>query len=103
MPVMTRDEQIKSALELLDPPPGRRDECERSISSALDYIDREATAGVIGSKKYKIALGRFEKSLKGAENARRKLIGPERQWIERGARDCRRSISRPGLPIANRC
>jgi hypothetical protein len=78
---------MQSALRLLAPPPERRDECERSINMALDVINREATAAAVGSKKHKAALRRLQDSLRRAEIARRKLLGPEREWSERGHAD----------------
>jgi hypothetical protein len=84
---VTRDVQIQSALELLEPQPDRRDECERDVKRALDIIKLETTAGVVGSKKYKIALRSFQKVLRRAEAARRNLIGLERMWTEEGDGD----------------
>jgi hypothetical protein len=81
---VTRDVQIQSALELLEPQPDRRDECERDVKRALRIIKLETTAGVVGSKKYKIALRSFQKVLERAEAARKKLIGLERMWTEEG-------------------
>ena len=81
---MTREQQIQSALELLAPELDRRDECERSINSALDIINLETDHGVIGTKRHKLALERFKKTLRKAEDARNKLLGPERAWTIEG-------------------
>lgn len=81
---VTPDLQIQSALGLLTPQPDRRDECERDVKRALDIIKLETTAGVVGSKKYKIALRSFQQVLERAEISRKNLIGLELMWTEEG-------------------
>jgi hypothetical protein len=54
---VTRDQQIRKALELLAPPPRDRAECQHDISLALDRVENGAAAArafrVAGSKKGK--------------------------------------------------
>ena len=58
---MTRDQQIRKALELLAPPPAERAECQDDISLAIDRVEHRAAAArsfrVAGSKKGKAGLG----------------------------------------------
>ena len=41
---MTRDQQIRKALELLTPPPRQRAECQHDIKVVLDRVERGAAA-----------------------------------------------------------
>jgi hypothetical protein len=91
---MTRDQQVHAALRLLNPDPERRDECERAINEALDWIARQTLVGQIGSKRHKAALAKFHAALRRTELARNALLGPERQWTEAGHADL------PALPLS---
>ena len=82
---MTRDQQIRKALELLAPPPGQRRECRHDIGVALDRVEhRTATARsfrVGRSKKGKEGVRRYYTSLRRLRDAYRSLDPAIRPWF----------------------
>jgi len=60
---MTRNQQIRKALELLAPPPAQRAEGQRDIEVALDWVERGAATArsfrVAGSRKGKEDVRRY--------------------------------------------
>jgi hypothetical protein len=82
---MTRDQQIRKALELLAPPPGQRRECRHDIGVALDRVEhRTATARsfrVARSKKGKEGVRRYYTSLRRLRDAYRSLDPAIRPWF----------------------
>ncbi len=63
---MSREEQINKALDLINPPPDRRDECRRDIERALDII-----AG--GERAVVVTAGITKKKLRAHSAALRRL------------------------------
>ncbi len=82
---MTRDQQIRKALELLAPPPGERAECQYDIGLALDRVESGAAAArsfrVAGSKKGKAGLRRYCAALRRLRTAYRSLDPAIRPWF----------------------
>jgi hypothetical protein len=82
---MTRDQQIRKALELLAPPPGDRPECQHDIGLALNRVESGATAArsfrVAGSKKGKAGLRRYCSALRRLRTAYRSLDPAIRPWF----------------------
>jgi hypothetical protein len=82
---MTRDQQIRKALELLAPPPQERAECEHDIGLALDRVEWGAAAArsfrVAGSKKGKAGLRRYCAALRRLRIAYRSLDPAIRPWL----------------------
>jgi hypothetical protein len=82
---MTRDEQIKGALALLDPPPHERKDWRHQIERTLDSIDWgcRTAAGLKApsSKKGKAALGRYVKALRELQKAYDALPPSLRPWF----------------------
>ena len=82
---MTRDQQIRKALELLAPPPGERAECQYDIGLALDRVESGAAAArsfrVAGSKKGKAGLRRYCAVLRRLRTAYRSLDPAIRPWF----------------------
>ena len=95
---MTRDQQIRKALELLAPPPGERAECQDDISLAIDRVEHRAAAArsfrVAGSKKgkagvrrYCAALRRLRSCLPFSRSGDQALVQPRRNSIRRREAD----------------
>jgi hypothetical protein len=82
---MTRDQQIRKALELLAPPPRQRAECQHEIELALDWVERGAATArsfrVAGSKKGKAGLRRYCAALRRLRNAYNGLDPAIRAWF----------------------
>ena len=82
---MTRDQQIRKALELLAPPRHERAECQRDIEIALNMVERGAGAArpfqVAGSKKGKAGLRRYCTALRRLRIAYRTLDPAIRPWF----------------------
>jgi len=82
---VTRDQQIRKALELLAPPPGERAECQYDIGLALDRVESGAAAArsfrVAGSKKGKAGLRRYCAALRRLRTAYRSLDPAIRPWF----------------------
>ena len=82
---MTRDQQIRKALELLAPPPGQRKECQHDIGLALDRVEDGTVAAqsfrVAGSKKGKEDVLRYYVSLRRLRDAYRSLHPAIRPWF----------------------
>jgi hypothetical protein len=83
--VMTRDQQIRKALELLAPPPHQRAECEHDIGVALDRVKHAAAAArsfrVAGSKKGKAGLRRYYAALRRLRAAYYSLDPAIKPWF----------------------
>ena len=82
---MTRDQQIRKALELLAPPLPERGECQHDIGLALVRVEHGAAAArafrVAGSKKGKVGLRRYCAALRRLRNAYRSLDPAIRPWF----------------------
>jgi hypothetical protein len=82
---MTRDQQIRKALELLAPPPGQRTECQHDIKVALDRVERGAVVArsfrVAGSKKGKSEVMRYCAALRRLRNAYHALDPAIKPWF----------------------
>jgi hypothetical protein len=82
---VTKDQQIRKALELLAPPPGERAECQHDIGLALDRVESGAAAArsfrVAGSKKGKAGLRRYCAALRRLRTAYRSLDPAIRPWF----------------------
>ena len=82
---MTRDQQIRKALELLAQRPRERAECQHDIVLALDRVERRAAAArsirVAGSKKGKAGLRRYRAALQRVRNAYNSLDPAIRPWF----------------------
>jgi hypothetical protein len=82
---MTRDQQIRKALELFAPPLGQRAECRHDIGVALDRVEHGATAArsfrVAGSKKGKAGVRRYCAALRRLRNAYHALDPAIRPWF----------------------
>jgi hypothetical protein len=80
-----KDQQIRKALELLAPPPGRRAECQYDIGLALDRVESGAAAArsfrVARSKKGKAGLRRYCAALRRLRTAYRSLDPAIRPWF----------------------
>jgi hypothetical protein len=83
--LVTRDEQITAALELLAPPPRDRAECLHDINVALDSIDFNAAAArsfkLTRSKAGKKKLGTYRAALRRVQAAYRALDPAVRPWL----------------------
>jgi hypothetical protein len=83
--VVTRDQQIRKALELLAPPPSQRAECQHDIRLALDRVEWRAAAArsfrVAGSKKGKAGLRRYRAALRRLHVAYHSLDPAIRPWF----------------------
>ncbi len=83
--VLTRDQQIRKALELLAPPPGQRAECRHDIGVALDRVEYGAATArsfrVAGSKKGKAGVRRYYAALRRLRDAYRSLNPAIRPWF----------------------
>ena len=83
--VMTRDQQIRKALELLAPPPHQRAECQHDIKLTLNKVERGAAAArsfrVAGSKKGKAGLRRYCAALRRLRLAYHVLDPALRPWF----------------------
>ncbi len=82
---MTRDQQVRKALELLAPPPRHRAECQRDIEMALNWVERHVAAvlsfRVAGSKKGKAGLRRYRDALRRLNIAYRTLDPAISPWF----------------------
>ena len=82
---MTRDQQIRKALEVLAPPLRERAECQHDIGLALDRVEQGAAAArsfrVAGSKEGKAGLGRYHAALRRLRNAYYSLDPAIRPWF----------------------
>ena len=82
---MTRNQQVRKAMELLAPPPGDRPECQHDIGLALNRVESGATAArsfrVAGSKKGKAGLRRYCSALRRLRTAYRSLDPAIRPWF----------------------
>jgi hypothetical protein len=82
---VTRDQQIRKALELLAPPPHQRGECRYDIGLALDRVEHRAAAArsfrVAGSKEGKAGLRRYRSALLQLRNAYCSLNPAIRPWF----------------------
>jgi hypothetical protein len=82
---VTRDQQIRKALRLLAPPPGRRAECEHDIGLALDRVKRGFAAArsfrAAVSKKGKAGLRRYSAALRRLRSACNSLDPAIRPWL----------------------
>lgn len=82
---MTRDQQIRKALELLAPPPNDRAECRHDVGLALDRVERRAAAArsfrVASSKEGKASLRRYCAALRRLRNAYNSLDPAIRPWF----------------------
>jgi hypothetical protein len=82
---VTRDQQIRKALELLSPPLRERAECQRDVGLALDRVEQGAAAArsfrVAGSKKGKAGLKRYCAALRRLRNAYHSLDPSIRPWF----------------------
>jgi hypothetical protein len=82
---VTRDQQIRKALELLAPPPRQRAECQHDIGLSLDRVESGAAAArsfrVAGSKKGKAGLRRYCAALRRLHTAYRSLDPAIRPWF----------------------
>jgi hypothetical protein len=74
---VTRNEQIRKAMELLAPPPGRRAECQHDIGVALDRVEHGAAAAhsfqVARSKAGKAGVRRYCSALRRVRTAYQSL------------------------------
>jgi hypothetical protein len=81
---MTRDQQIRKALELLAPPPAEREECKHEIRLALDMVKNNAEVArsfrAFGSKQ-KGGLERYCAALRRLTNALGSLDPTIRPWF----------------------
>ena len=80
---MTPGEQRRKALELLAPPPSRRDECLRDIEYALDWVSGPARTAFkkFGSKEGRAGLRRYASALRRALAAYQNLHPRIRPWF----------------------
>jgi hypothetical protein len=82
---MTRNQQIRKALELLAPPPAQRAEGQRDIEVALDWVERGAATArsfrVAGSRKGKEDVRRYCAALRRLRNAYRALDPAIKPWF----------------------
>ena len=82
---MTRDQQIRKALELLEPPPSQRAECQHDIKITLDRVERGAAAArsfrVAGSKKGKAGVRSYYAALRRVRAAFRAIDPAIRRWF----------------------
>jgi len=82
---VTRDQQIRKALEVLAPPLRERAECQHDIGLALDRVEQGAAAArsfrVAGSKEGKAGLGRYHAALRRLRNAYYSLDPAIRPWF----------------------
>ena len=89
--VITRDQQIRKALEVLGPPPRQRAECQHDIEVALNMVERRAATarafrvasskrGKAGLKRYHAALRRL-RSLPFSRSGDQALVQPRRNSI----------------------
>ena len=82
---MTKDQQIRKALELLAPPPRQRTECQHDIEVALDRVEGGAAVArsfrVAGSKKGKSGVMRYCAALRRLRNAYHALDPAIRPWF----------------------
>jgi hypothetical protein len=82
---VTRDQQIRKALELLAPRPHQRAECQHDIGLALDRVERRAAVArsfrVAGSKGGKAGLRRYCVALRRLRNAYCSLDPAIRPWF----------------------
>jgi hypothetical protein len=83
--MVTRDQQVRKALELLAPPPRQRAECQHDIGLALDRVEWGAAAArsfrVAGSKKGKAGLRRYCAALRRLRIAYHSLDPAIRPWF----------------------
>jgi outer membrane protein TolC len=83
--IVTRDQQIRKALEVLRPPAGERAECQHDIEVALDIFEQRAGAArsfrVANSKKGKAGLKRYHAALRRLRNAYQSLDPAIRPWF----------------------
>jgi hypothetical protein len=82
---VTRDQQVRNALELLAPRPRERAECQYDIGLALDRVERRAATArsfrVAGSKEGKAGLRRYCAALRRLHNAYFSLDPAIRPWF----------------------
>jgi hypothetical protein len=82
---VTKDQQIRKALELLAPPPDDRAECEHDIRLALYLVEQRATAArsfrMFRSKKGKAGLSRYHGALRRLRNAYNSLDPAISPWF----------------------
>jgi hypothetical protein len=82
---MTRDQQIRKALELLAPPPRLRDEYRQDIKVALNRVERNASVAgafrVAGSKNGKASVQRYYAALRSTRSAYNALDPAIRPWF----------------------
>ena len=82
---VTRDQQIRKALELLAPSPRERGECQYEIGLALDRVGRGAAAArsfrVANSRKARRDCRRYRAALRRLQNAYNSLDPAIRPWF----------------------
>ena len=85
---MTKDQQIRKALELLAPPPHQRAECRYDIGVALDRVEHRAAAvgsfRVFSSKKGKAGLRSYYAALRRLRATYNSLDPAIRPWFSLG-------------------
>ena len=83
--VLSRDQQIRKALEVLKPPPTQRAECQHDIELALDMVEQRAAAArsfrMAVSKKGKAGLKRYHAALRRLRIAYRSLDPAISPWF----------------------
>ena len=83
--VITRDQQIRKALEVLRPPPRQRAECQHDIEVALNMVEQRAATArafrVASSKRGKAGLKRYHAALRRLRNAYHSLDPAIRPWF----------------------
>jgi hypothetical protein len=79
---LSREDQIRKALAILQPPAGQRQLCERQIEKVLDVVEREPKRQQLGSKKNRDLFRKMEQLLKQVKIMKSKLapIDPESGW-----------------------
>jgi hypothetical protein len=82
---VTRNQQVRKAMELLAPPPDRRAECQHDIAVALDRVEHRAAAArsfqVGVSKKGKADVGRYLAALRRLQQAYNSIDPAIKPWF----------------------
>jgi hypothetical protein len=82
---VTRDQQIRKALELLAPPRNDRAECRHDVGLMLDRVERRAAAArsfrAASSKEGKASLRRYYAALRRLRDAYKTLDPAIRPWF----------------------
>ena len=83
--MVSRNQQVRKTMELLAPPPDRRDECQRDVGVALDRVEHGAAAArsfrVGGSKKGKGDLRRYLAALRRLQQAYNSIDPAIKPWF----------------------